>query len=122
MFELGITTNFSAAHHLVAYPGACAVLHGHNWQIDVYVRGEELDELGMLLDFKMLKTSVHELLEELDHTDLNTHPEFKDVNPTSEYIAQFIYRRLAATVVGDRFSIARVTVHETPGATCSYWE
>ncbi|MBT3192045.1 MAG: 6-carboxytetrahydropterin synthase QueD [Verrucomicrobia bacterium] len=122
MYELGITTNFSAAHHLVAYPGACAVLHGHNWKIEIFVRGETLDELGMLIDFKELKGSVSALMEELDHTDLNTHPEFVDLNPTSERIAHFLYRRLSEDADGDRYKIARVTVHETPGSLASYWE
>ena len=122
MFELGITTNFSAAHHLVDYPGACANIHGHNWKIEVYVSGEALNELGMLVDFKVVRSSVCELLEELDHTDLNLHSDFKDCNPTSEYIALYLYRRLAEKVVGDQYTISRVIVHETPGATCSYWE
>jgi 6-pyruvoyltetrahydropterin/6-carboxytetrahydropterin synthase len=122
MYELGITTSFSAAHHLVAYPGACAVLHGHNWKIEIFVRGEELDELGMLVDFKALKESVTALMDELDHTDLNTHPEFIDLNPTSERIAKFLYRRLSESVSDGRYKIARVTVHETPGSLASYWE
>ena len=123
MYELGITTNFSAAHHLVAYPGSCAVLHGHNWKVEIFVRGNALDELGMLVDFKVLKADVHELMAELDHTDLNTHPEFVDSNPTSERIALFLYRRLtSSTPEGALHQISRVTVHETPGSVASYWE
>jgi 6-pyruvoyltetrahydropterin/6-carboxytetrahydropterin synthase len=122
MYELGITTHFSAAHHLVAYPGACADLHGHNWKVDVYVSGDKLDELGMLIDFTVLKVSVGNLMEELDHTDLNTHSEFANFNPTSERIAQFIYRRLAEDAEGENYRISRVTVHETPGSMASYWE
>jgi 6-pyruvoyltetrahydropterin/6-carboxytetrahydropterin synthase len=122
MYELGISTHFSAAHHLVAYPGACAVLHGHNWKVDVYVRGNELDELGMLIDFTTLKADVAELMQELDHSDLNEHDEFKELNPTSERIAAFIYRRLTEKAEGDKYSISRVTVHETPGSQASYWE
>ncbi len=116
MYELGITTHFSAAHHLVAYPGACAVLHGHNWKVDVYVCGETLDELGMLIDFTVLKKDVGALMEELDHSDLNTHDEFRDKNPTSERIAAFLYRRLTSAACGKNYRVSRVTVHETPGS------
>ncbi len=122
MYELGITTHFSAAHHLVAYPGACAVLHGHNWKIEVYVQGEELDELGMLVDFKRLKESVGEIIDELDHSDLNKHEAFQDLNPTSERIAEFIYKRLSAQAEGERYVISRIIVHETPGSKATYWE
>jgi 6-pyruvoyltetrahydropterin/6-carboxytetrahydropterin synthase len=122
MYELGITTHFSAAHHLVAYPGACAVLHGHNWSIEVYVQGEELDELGMLVDFKELKRAVSELMNELDHTDLNTHEAFKDANPTSERIARYLYKRLSEATGEKPYRVSKVTVHETPGSQATYWE
>lgn len=122
MFELGIKAQFSAAHHLVAYPGACVVHHGHNWDVEVFVRGENLDELGLLVDFKTLKASVREVIGELDHTDLNTHPHFSKENPTSERIARYLYHRLSATVNVPQYRISRVTVHETPGSVASYWE
>ncbi len=122
MYELSISTHFSAAHHLVAYPGACAVLHGHNWDIDVFIQGEQLDELGMLVDFKLLKKAVGDILEELDHTDLNTHEAFRDANPTSERIARHIYKKLSTSVESEPYSVSRVTVHETPGSQASYWE
>jgi 6-pyruvoyltetrahydropterin/6-carboxytetrahydropterin synthase len=122
MYELGISTHFSAAHHLVAYPGACAVLHGHNWKVDVYVRGNTLDELGMLVDFTALKAAVAELMSEIDHSDLNEHDEFKNSNPTSERIAAFIYRRLSQSAQDSNYRISKVTVHETPGSQASYWE
>lgn len=122
MFEISIKTQFSAAHHLVAYPGACVVHHGHNWDVEVYVRGEDLDELGLLVDFKVLKQSVREVVGLLDHTDLNLHADFSVENPTSERIARYLYQQLSASVNGARYRVSRVTVHETPGSQASYWE
>lgn len=122
MFEISVKSHFSAAHHLVAYPGACVVHHGHNWDVDVYVRGSELDELGLLVDFKVLKASVREVIAELDHTDLNQHEHFSKENPTSERIARYLYHRLSGAINTDRYQIARVTVHETPGSQASYWD
>lgn len=122
MFELGIKTQFSAAHHLVAYPGACVMHHGHNWEVEVFVRGEELDELGLLVDFKTLKAAVRGVVAELDHTDLNSHEHFSRENPTSERIARYLYKRLSGIVNAPRYQISRVTVHETPGSVASYWE
>ncbi len=122
MFELSIKTQFSAAHHLVAYPGACVVHHGHNWDVEVYVQGTTLDELGLLVDFKILKASVNAVVDELDHSDLNEHAYFSTENPTSERIARYLYERIGATVNCARYRISRVTVHETPGSQASYWE
>lgn len=121
MFELSIRTHFSAAHHLVGYPGSCAAMHGHNWGIDVFVRGRELDATGILVDFRLLKDSVRELLKDLDHTDLNQSTEFKTVNPTSENIARYLYRRLSSALDCAQYRIAKVTVCETPDNTSSYW-
>ena len=48
MYEVMIEEEFSAAHALRGYRGKCENLHGHNWKVEVYVRGERLDDVGML--------------------------------------------------------------------------
>lgn len=120
MYEVSITTHFSAAHRLVGYQGSCRNLHGHNWEVTVKVRGGELDKLGMLVDFRRVKSAVGEVLEELDHTDLNELPAFSTDNPTSEHIAKYVYGKLAAEFDGDACAIHSVTVSETPGTSVAY--
>ena len=39
MFEVSINARFSAAHHLREYKGKCEAHHGHNWDVEVYVKG-----------------------------------------------------------------------------------
>ena len=58
MFEVKVESSFSAAHHLLNYKGACENQHGHNWKVEVYVRGENLNESGILVDFKVLKKTL----------------------------------------------------------------
>ncbi len=120
MYELSISTQFSAAHHLAGYEGVCANPHGHNWEVEVFVRGNKLDEIGMLLDFGDLKTAVVEVLDALDHTDLNELPAFAERNPTSEYIAKHLFEALSARLNRDGCSIHRVAVKESPTSTVSY--
>ncbi|MFW6163967.1 MAG: 6-pyruvoyl trahydropterin synthase family protein, partial [Planctomycetota bacterium] len=48
-------TDFAAAHRLREYDGNCERLHGHNWRVDVVLRGEALDDLGMVNDFREAK-------------------------------------------------------------------
>ena len=62
MFEVKVESSFSAAHHLLNYKGACENQHGHNWKVEVYVRGEELNESGILVDFKVLKKKLNQVL------------------------------------------------------------
>jgi 6-pyruvoyltetrahydropterin/6-carboxytetrahydropterin synthase len=121
MFELSIRSHFSAAHHLAGYPGSCASVHGHNWGVEVFVRGCELDETGILIDFRKLKETVRDVLAEVDHTDLNRVDALRQPNPTSEHIARFLFERLSAALNCQRYSIAKVTVCETPECNASYW-
>lgn len=122
MFELDITREFSAAHSLRGYQGNCKSLHGHNWIIQVFVRSNELDEVGIAVDFKLLKKELNEILLELDHTYLNDLPMFKDVNPTSENIACYLYKRLSAAVNDGRAKVSRVRVCESLTSGASYFE
>lgn len=122
MFEVSIKSHFSAAHHLKGYPGSCAAFHGHNWEIEIFLRGNDLDDTGILVDFKDLKLAVGDVLESIDHSDLNEVEAFKDHNPTSENIARFLYGEFSMKLNCDRYRITRVSVHETPGTTASYWE
>jgi 6-pyruvoyltetrahydropterin/6-carboxytetrahydropterin synthase len=122
MFELSIKTHFSAAHRLVGYAGPCANPHGHNWDVEVFVRGRVLNGLGMLIDFKDMKGAVRAAMNEVDHCDLNQLPAFVRENPTSENLARFLHERLSREMNGADLKVSRVTVCETPGTTASYWE
>ena len=122
MYEVSITTHFSAAHRLVDHEGACANLHGHNWVVSVYIQGDELNRLGMLVDFHEVKTATAETLAELDHGELNSLPAFAQNNPTSEHIARYVYKELSGRLNGPGYRVHRVTVRETPGSEVAYWE
>lgn len=120
VFEIFITTDFSAAHCLDGYQGDCAHTHGHNWDVEVVVRCETLDGLGMGLDFKSVKKSVHSVLEGLDHKDLNALDMFKDTNPTAENIAKYLYHQIAEVLKVKGVCVDRVKVNETPGTGVIY--
>ena len=122
MFELSVRTHFSAAHRLVGYDGPCANPHGHNWEVEVFLRGSKLGELGMLVDFRDLKAALREVMRELDHVDLNQVPAFVLANPTSESIARYLHSALSEKLNAGHHWVQKVTVCETPGTTASYWE
>jgi len=121
VFELSAKSHFSAAHRLVGYQGKCASLHGHNWTVEVFVRGTVLNEAGMLVDFRRLKEALKETLDLLDHSELNALDGFSETNPTSENIAQWLYEALSSRLNTDALKVHRVCVGETPETTASYW-
>ena len=94
MYRVRVISDFSSAHNLRNYEGNCERLHGHNWKVEVYLQSEQLDETGMLVDFKVLKKELKKILDELDHIYLNEHKYFQKVNPTSENIAKYLYDRM----------------------------
>lgn len=121
MFDIFVKTHFAGAHHLRDYPGDCEKPHGHNWKVDVTVRATELDQCGMGIDFKVLKTIVKEVLDLLDHKDLNTLPYFETKNPSSEHIAEFIFDEVAKRLTSDTHSVYSVTVLETDFQGLTYY-
>lgn len=121
MFDIFIKTHFSAGHHLRNYPGNCERPHGHNWSVKVTVRATELDHLGMGVDFRTIKDAVKKVLDTLDHRDLNEHPNFLNINPSSENIAVYIFNGLKTDLTSDRYHMHSVTVGETPSSGTTYF-
>ena len=121
MYEVMIEEEFSAAHALRGYRGKCENLHGHNWKVEIYVRGERLDEVGMLVDFRELKAATREVMRYLDHYNLNELKPFdKELNPSSEHLAGFILHKIAERIDSDRVKVYKVRVWETPSTSASY--
>ena len=89
MFEVRVEADFAAAHFLRDYNGKCENLHGHNYKVYAHVRGNSLDEGGMLLDFSELKHALREVCSLLDHYNLNDFEYFRQ-NPSAERIATYI--------------------------------
>ena len=122
MYELKIITDFAAAHQLRNFRGECEKLHGHNWRIEVALSGDRLDEAGLLIDFKDVKTATNSILEDLDHSYLNDLPQFKDDNPSSENIAAYLFQRLSSELNKDHLRVTKVTAWESDSACASYGE
>ena len=121
MYDIFIDTHFAGAHHLREYPGNCEKPHGHNWKVKVTVRATELDRCGMGIDFKILKKIVKEVIDKLDHHDLNTLPYFQDRNPSSEHIAEFIFSEVKTRLSNDSYSLYSVDVLETDTQGLTYY-
>ncbi len=118
MFSLKVEGSFSSAHNLRGYKGKCEDLHGHNWRVEIVVKASDLDDLGMVLDFKYLKNELNAILEKLDHKYLNKLVFFKEINPTSENIAKYIYRKLKSRIT----FLDSVTVWENSTSCATYGE
>lgn len=122
MHEVTIEADFSSAHNIRGYDGACENLHGHNWKVRVSVRSHSLDRLGMVIDFKKLKAETKKIIERLDHKYLNEVPPFDKINATAENIACFIFTELKRVVDSGGIKVSAVRVWESDTSSAEYSE
>lgn len=120
MYHLTIHTDFAAAHNLINYQGDCENLHGHNWKVEVTVAARALNNAGLGIDFKVLKRETKALLDRLDHKYLNDLVMFKDISPSSEHIAHYLFNELTSILNSDNVTVDRVNVWESDRACASY--
>ncbi|MFP4251549.1 MAG: 6-carboxytetrahydropterin synthase QueD [Guyparkeria sp.] len=120
IYTLTTEVEFAAAHRLHGYDGNCARLHGHNWRVVIEVSGRQLDEVGMVVDFKVIRARAREIAKRLDHAYLNEVPPFDSVNPTAEHIAAYFHRSLAAGFDTDAYRVSAVTVWENDRSSATF--
>jgi len=122
MYEVNVKTGFSAAHQLRLYDGKYENLHGHNWSAQVTVEADELDPMGVGIDFVKLKQMVEEILGKLDYQNINEIPPFDELNPSAENIARWLFLNLKEQVDSQTIRVKRVEICEMEGCGASYFE
>ncbi len=120
-FEVMIERNFSSAHQLRGYKGKCENLHGHNYKIEIYAKGAELNNIGLLIDFGDLKKAADEIVNYLDHRNINELPPFdEELNPSAENLARYICEYLNSRIGDDRVQVWKVRCFETPTSIATF--
>lgn len=105
-----------AAHRLPNVPSGhkCAQLHGHSFRVEIHVAGDLDPQTGWVMDFADMKAVFQPIYDRLDHHYLNDIPGLE--NPTSEMLAQWIWRQLKPGLP----LLAEIVVHETCTSGCRY--
>ena len=122
MFVLKIVTDFASAHSLRNYPGDCARLHGHNWQVEVSVCSNVLDDNGIAIDFREIKKQTKLVIKRLDHQYLNEIKPFDVLNPTAENIAKYFFDEVGLLINNEDIKVIEVLIWETPRSAVTYSE
>lgn len=119
---MNVKSHFSSAHKLVGYDGPCKNLHGHNWEVRIGIICEKTDELGLTIDFGIVKNDLNSIIDKLDHTLLNDLEYFSNCNPTSENIAKYLYRELQNKINRGGCRISEVEIWESDKTSIVYYE
>jgi 6-pyruvoyltetrahydropterin/6-carboxytetrahydropterin synthase len=133
--SLTISTHFSAAHRL-ALPhltleenseiyGKCARIngHGHNYHLEVTIKGEIAPRTGMIADLVAVQKAIDQyVVEPFDHTFLNKDiPYFAQVVPTAENIAVHIRELLCQPIRELGATLHKVKLIESPNNSCEVY-
>jgi 6-pyruvoyltetrahydropterin/6-carboxytetrahydropterin synthase len=125
MFEVTVEAGFSSGHYLRNYHGKCENPHGHNYRVLVTLAGAELDETGLLLDFKLLKTLLRPVVDYLDHQMINDLAPFTELNPSAENLARYFYSETShqlQEMTAGRVRVKDCTIFETDTSFARYYE
>ena len=131
MYKVTKVINFCYGHRLLNYKGKCCNLHGHNGKVEIELFSENLDKIGMVLDFAQIKDIIEEWIEEnLDHKLLLSKDDpmvkilrenneivyIMETNPTAEAIAKLIYD----FAVSRKLPVSEVRFWETDNSFAVY--
>jgi 6-pyruvoyltetrahydropterin/6-carboxytetrahydropterin synthase len=120
-YEVIVQQEFSSAHALRHYHGKTEPLHGHNFRVEVVLRGKRLqNKVKYLVDFVELQRALQAIVKPMDHVNLNDYPPFDRENPSAENLAAYIGTQLAQRWKAAGVRIASVTVWETPFQAARY--
>lgn len=126
MFEVTVEAGFSSGHYLRNYRGKCENPHGHNYKVFVTLIGSDLDEAGLLLDFKLLKQIMRPVVDRLDHQMINDlEPFVAELNPSAENLARYFYQETARQLhdmTSGRVRVKDCTLYETDTSFARYYE
>ena len=110
--------DFSMGHAVVGHDSGCQHLHGHNYRIHFHCRAANLNELGMVIDFKDIKSKLCQWLEDnwdhkmvlwsQDHRATMLQSIHEPVvmvpfNPTAENLAEFLLKVMAPAELSDTY-------------------
>lgn len=129
--------DISAGHKVTGHKNKCAHLHGHNFRIHFTVTADELDALGMVMDFGVIKSKLCKWLEDhWDHKflifkDDDLLPALEQIaaadlvicpfNPTAENMAKHLCEVVGPEqLVGTECTLIKCVIEETRKCSATY--
>jgi len=121
MFEVSVEDTFAAGHALRNYHGKCENVHGHNYRVQVTFTGPELDSIGLLVDFVVVKKLMQNVVDRLDHQFLNDLAPFDVLNPSAENMAKYFYDEISGGLAqATPVKLGEVRIWETATSCATY--
>src|SRR5436309_3037714 len=110
MYEVSYETTFCATHRLTRDGEAIEPVHGHDWRVQAVAAGEDLDAIGVVVDFEHLKEAVGQVAARLHYRDLNDHPGLSGRSPSAEVVARYFFDEVRKGLGAEGRRLRRVSV------------
>ena len=123
---------FDAAHRILDHESKCKYMHGHRYVVEATFTADDLDNLGRIVDFGVIKELLGGWIDEnFDHNTILSTADKKlgdfieeqtgqkvyyfDYHPTAENIARYLFEEVCPKIFADReVRCVEIKVHETP--------
>jgi len=119
LYTVSVETHFSASHSLTLSDNSKEPQHRHNWLVTVDVSAEQLNKMGLVVDFHQLKGMVDNIVSCLADKSLDTIDYFRQSSSSAEIVARYIYEMLEPKIHG-RVKLDAVRVVEEPGCYAKF--
>ena len=120
MFCLSVETRFWASHRLKLADGSKEPAHQHNWVVIADVRTDDLDSMGLVMDFRYLKAALEAIVSEFDNQQLDQLDYFARNNASAENVAKHVYDKLEPQLP-DAVRLDCVSVGEETGCWAKFF-
>lgn len=123
---------FDAGHRVFGHESKCATFHGHRYTAEVYCKALDLDKIGRVIDFSVIKERIggwidqhwdHAMIvwekdadvEKIKELSGFKKPFISDFNPTAENMAEFLLKVVCPMLLKDtEVKVHKIRLHETP--------
>ena len=120
MFCLSVETRFWASHGLKLQDGSKEPAHQHNWVVIADVRTDALDSMGLVMDFRDLKSALEAIVSAFDNQQLDELDYFARNNASAENVAKYVYDKLEPQLP-DAVRLNCVSVGEEMGCWAKFF-
>jgi 6-pyruvoyltetrahydropterin/6-carboxytetrahydropterin synthase len=121
MFTISVERHFHASHQLTLPDGSKEPVHSHDWIVIVDLSSEKLNNMGVVMDFRVLKVMIDKTVAGFNNKTLESIGYFQQNNPSAENVAKYIYEKLLIELP-EGVKLLNVRVMEEPGCSATFWE
>ena len=119
MFTISVETHFWASHQLTLPDGSKEPQHRHNWSVTADVSSDQLNSMGLIINFNRLKTMIDNIIGQFNNIPLDSIDYFRQNNSSAENVAKYVFEKLEPKLP-KTVKLQSIRVVEEPGCSAKF--